>query len=1023
MMKFWLRTAVLACVMAMPAMVQAQLFEDMEQGVKGGYAAAPVDLSSGTWFFSDALIGTDSNDRKNGTRSARIRAGFIEMNFDYPNGMSEVTFYAANSGFANDTGGVVQVSVSTNGGSTWQPVGPAFTLSNTLEQYTVTQNIPGNVRLRFDRTAGNRINVDDVLITDYVQETEEPVLVVRINDAPFQSGGTFDFGTTTGSGSANLRLRNEGQTPLEITNASVQGDAFSIEGDLNVTLGNLETATVSIVFDAPENGVYSGSLSFETNDPEQPAFTINLSAETLDTSEPLPIAVARSLPQGTVVTVAGRVTVADQFAGPVYFQDETGGIAWYSDEIMRQDYLVGAIIGDSLVVTGQIGNFNQLLQVINHTSFEVFNEANDEVEPADITLAQLNSGDFEGQLVRLTDVTFTNSGVFSGGTNYTITDGTAESQLRVDNFTNIPGALIPNSLTEITGVAGRFLANQQILPRFRSDIRSTVGPIIATAPPYTVTTTANSITLEWETEAPGHTEVRYGLTSSLELGTIVDETPKTFHSVTIDGLWYAETFEFELRSAAGQDTSVTSRYLSSTASPAGSTGEIIALFNQSVAHELALFTEAQQNVNFADRLIEFINAAEVSAEFAFYSISGAAGNAIGDAIIAAHQRGVQVRVIGSNHTGNTNAVITRMQNAGVPAVQANSIEQMHNKFAVIDAFHQDYHKTWVVTSSWNATDDGTNNQFQNMLNIQDVALARSYWREFNQMWGAESGAFRPNQARFSADKKVVNASSFWIGEDQTYVQLYFSPQGSTEAQINRTLATAQESIDLNLNLITRRPISNTMLSRFNQGVNVRGVIGQIAGQGSEWDYLSGWADVHHLPQGEFGLLHHKTAIVDGEQAGSNATVITGSHNWSANANFSNDENTLIIRSSRLANEYFQEFAARYWQAGGEDTFNVPVNIDDTGYEVPMVASLSQNYPNPFNPTTNLSFELPNQEQVTINVYDITGRVVATLVRNESMSAGRHTVSFDASRLASGVYLYSMQLGSGQQFTRKMTLIK
>ncbi|MCC5932907.1 MAG: T9SS type A sorting domain-containing protein [Balneolales bacterium] len=1022
-MKFWLRTAVLACVMAMPAMVQAQLFEDMEQGVKGGYAAAPVDLSSGTWFFSDALIGTDSNDRKNGTRSARIRAGFIEMNFDYPNGMSEVTFYAANSGFANDTGGVVQVSVSTNGGSTWQPVGPAFTLSNTLEQYTVTQNIPGNVRLRFDRTAGNRINVDDVLITDYVQETEEPVLVVRINDAPFQSGGTFDFGTTTGSGSANLRLRNEGQTPLEITNASVQGDAFSIEGDLNVTLGNLETATVSIVFDAPENGVYSGSLSFETNDPEQPAFTINLSAETLDTSEPLPIAVARSLPQGTVVTVAGRVTVADQFAGPVYFQDETGGIAWYSDEIMRQDYLVGAIIGDSLVVTGQIGNFNQLLQVINHTSFEVFNEANDEVEPADITLAQLNSGDFEGQLVRLTDVTFTNSGVFSGGTNYTITDGTAESQLRVDNFTNIPGALIPNSLTEITGVAGRFLANQQILPRFRSDIRSTVGPIIATAPPYTVTTTANSITLEWETEAPGHTEVRYGLTSSLELGTIVDETPKTFHSVTIDGLWYAETFEFELRSAAGQDTSVTSRYLSSTASPAGSTGEIIALFNQSVAHELALFTEAQQNVNFADRLIEFINAAEVSAEFAFYSISGAAGNAIGDAIIAAHQRGVQVRVIGSNHTGNTNAVITRMQNAGVPAVQANSIEQMHNKFAVIDAFHQDYHKTWVVTSSWNATDDGTNNQFQNMLNIQDVALARSYWREFNQMWGAESGAFRPNQARFSADKKVVNASSFWIGEDQTYVQLYFSPQGSTEAQINRTLATAQESIDLNLNLITRRPISNTMLSRFNQGVNVRGVIGQIAGQGSEWDYLSGWADVHHLPQGEFGLLHHKTAIVDGEQAGSNATVITGSHNWSANANFSNDENTLIIRSSRLANEYFQEFAARYWQAGGEDTFNVPVNIDDTGYEVPMVASLSQNYPNPFNPTTNLSFELPNQEQVTINVYDITGRVVATLVRNESMSAGRHTVSFDASRLASGVYLYSMQLGSGQQFTRKMTLIK
>ena len=1023
MMKFWLRTVVLGLVLAMPAFVQAQLFENMEQGVKGGYAAAPVTLETGTWFFSDALIGTDANDRKNGTRSARIRAGFIEMSFDYPNGMSEVSFFAANSGFANDTGGIVQVSVSTDGGGSWEPLGNPITLTNTLDQYTITENIPGNVRLRFERTAGNRINVDDILITDFVQEVEEPVLVVRINDEPFQSGGTFDFGTTTGNASATLRLRNEGQTPLEITNASVTGEAFSFEGDLNVTLGTLETATVSIIYNQPENGSFSGSLSFESNDPEQGQFVINLTGETLDTSAPLPIAVARSLPQGTVVTVAGRVTVADQFAGPVYFQDETGGIGWFSGPIMRDEYLVGAIIGDSLVVTGEIGSFNQLLQIVNHTSFEVFNEANQEVEPVDITLAQLNSGAFEGQLVRVSDVTFSTSGVFSGGTNYTISDGTASGLFRVDNFTNIPGAVIPNSVVEVTGVAGRFMANNQLLPRFRSDIRITSGPIIVTAPPFTVSTTANSITLEWETEEPGHTEVRYGLTSSLELGTIVDATPKTFHSVTIDGLWYAETFEFEMRSAAGTDTSMTNRYLSSTASPAGSTGEIIALFNQSVAHELALFTEAQQNVNFADRLIEFIDAAEVSAEFAFYSISGAAGNAIGDAIIAAHQRGVQVRVIGSNHTGNPNAVITRMQNAGVPAVQANSIEQMHNKFAIFDAFHQDYHKAWVVTSSWNATDDGTNNQFQNMLNIQDVALARSYWREFNQMWGAESGPFRPNQARFSANKQVVNASSFWIGDEQTYVQLYFSPQAGTEAQINRTLATAQESIDLGLNLITRRPISNTMLTRFNQGVAVRGVIGQIAGQGSEWDYLSSWADVHHLPQGEFGLLHHKYAIVDGELAGDNATVITGSHNWSANANFVNDENTLIIRSSRIANEFFQEYAARYWQAGGQDTFNVPVNIDDTGYEVPMVASLSQNYPNPFNPVTNLSFELPAQDQVTINVYDITGRVVATLVRNEAMSAGRHTVSFDASRLASGVYLYRMQLGSGQQFTRKMTLVK
>ena len=1023
MLKFWLRTFVLISMMALPALVQAQLFEDIEQGEKAGYAPAPVELETGVWFFSDALIGTAANDRKNGAQSARIRAGFIEMNFDYPNGMSEVSFFAANSGFANDTGGIVQVSVSTDGGSNWQPIGDPITLGDTLEQYTITENIPGNVRLRFERTAGNRINVDDILISDFVQEIEEPVLTVRINDEPFQSGSTFDFGTTTGSSSATLRLRNEGQTPLEISGAQLEGEVFSVDGSLDLTIGTLESVTVALQYNAPVNGQYSGSLSFETNDPEQSSFLINLAGETLDTSEPLPIAVARSLPQGTEVTIAGRVTVADQFAGPVYLQDDTGGIGWFSGPIMRDEYLVGAIIGDSLVVSGTLGSFNQLLQIVDHTFFEVFSEFNEEVEPVDITLEQLNSGAFEGQLVRVSDVTFTSGGVFSGGTNYNITDGALESVLRVDNFTNIPGAVIPNSEVEITGIAGRFMSTNQLLPRFRTDIQITSGPIITTAPPFTTSATNNSITLEWETEEPGHTEVRYGLTSSLELGTIIDPTPKTFHSVTIDGLWYAETFEFEMRSAAGTDTSITNRYLSSTASPPGSTGEIIALFNKSVAHELALFNEANQNINFADRLIEFIEAAEISAEFAFYNISGAVGNAIADAIIDAHQRGVQVRVIGSNHTGNPNAVINRMQNNGVPAVQANSSEQMHNKFAVIDAFHQDYHKAWVVTSSWNATDDGTNNQFQNMLNIQDVALARAYWREFNQMWGAESGPFRPNQARFSADKEVVNASSFWIGEDQTYVQLYFSPQAGTEAQINRTLATAQESIDLGLNLITRRPISNTMLARFNQGVDVRGVIGEIGTQGSEWDYLNSWADVHHLPAGDFGLLHHKYAIVDGELAGDNATVITGSHNWSANANFNNDENTLIIQNRSIANEFFQEFAARYWQAGGENTFNVPVSISEEDLEVPMVATLSQNYPNPFNPVTNLSFELPAQDKVSISVYDITGRRVAVLVRNETMSAGRHTLSFDGSRLASGVYLYRMQLGTGQQFTRKMTLVK
>jgi hypothetical protein len=84
-------------------------------------------------------------------------------------------------------------------------------------------------------------------------------------------------------------------------------------------------------------------------------------------------------------------------------------------------------------------------------------------------------------------------------------------------------------------------------------------------------------------------------------------------------------------------------------------------------------------------------------------------------------------------------------------------------------------------------------------------------------------------------------------------------------------------------------------------------------------------------------------------------------------------------------------------------------------------ALLQNYPNPFNPTTVVSWQLPVASSVTIVVYDLLGREVATLV-NEVRPAGVHTVKLDATGLASGVYLCRMTAG---QFvdTKKMVLIK
>lgn len=89
--------------------------------------------------------------------------------------------------------------------------------------------------------------------------------------------------------------------------------------------------------------------------------------------------------------------------------------------------------------------------------------------------------------------------------------------------------------------------------------------------------------------------------------------------------------------------------------------------------------------------------------------------------------------------------------------------------------------------------------------------------------------------------------------------------------------------------------------------------------------------------------------------------------------------------------------------------------------VPADLRLFQNYPNPFNPSTNIEFSVPENGFVTLNVFDVTGRLVGSLI-NEHKTVGEYSVRFDAKNLASGLYLYQLQVGN-QTITKKMTLIK
>jgi len=98
-----------------------------------------------------------------------------------------------------------------------------------------------------------------------------------------------------------------------------------------------------------------------------------------------------------------------------------------------------------------------------------------------------------------------------------------------------------------------------------------------------------------------------------------------------------------------------------------------------------------------------------------------------------------------------------------------------------------------------------------------------------------------------------------------------------------------------------------------------------------------------------------------------------------------------------------------------------VDVEEPGAELPEAYSLDQNYPNPFNPVTTIQFNLPQTADVSLAVYDVLGRRVATLV-NGTLGSGRHTVNFNASNLPSGMYMYRLSTPAGEM-TQKMILLK
>lgn len=121
--------------------------------------------------------------------------------------------------------------------------------------------------------------------------------------------------------------------------------------------------------------------------------------------------------------------------------------------------------------------------------------------------------------------------------------------------------------------------------------------------------------------------------------------------------------------------------------------------------------------------------------------------------------------------------------------------------------------------------------------------------------------------------------------------------------------------------------------------------------------------------------------------------------------------------------YFVTAYSRNWVEGAPSNVveHYTATSIDQGDQIASGFTLEQNYPNPFNPTTQIRFSLGQPVHATLTVYDVMGRVVATLV-DQPMSAGTHSAVFNASNLSSGVYIYTLRAGEFTQ-TNKMLLVK
>jgi len=275
-------------------------------------------------------------------------------------------------------------------------------------------------------------------------------------------------------------------------------------------------------------------------------------------------------------------------------------------------------------------------------------------------------------------------------------------------------------------------------------------------------------------------------------------------------------------------------------------------FSKSVDSTLASGIVAHGNVRLDSVYASLIPRANYSIDLCLYNLTS---DEVTDSIIAAHERGVKVRVITeANHRDNEDFQL--LEAAGITVLDdtagSNSgYGYMHNKFMVVDLRDStDTTDDFIVTGSYNVSYLTSN--ADNLLLIYSHSLALAYTMEFEEMWGSNTDTPNPSNAKFGTNKTDNTPHNFVIGGIP--IELYFSPSDDALSYLIDAVGTADFEIDFCIFCFTRQDLSDAMKARYDQGVLVQGVFDSAdwLGQYSESRDMTGdgenpWAGIHRHP--------------------------------------------------------------------------------------------------------------------------------------------------------------------------------